>query len=116
MPRTGRPPAITAEQNPPGQIFGQRQQSWSTSGPISAIKKLTGLKRLMELVEDDEGRLSVVLAGHPKLRNNLRRPTIEEIGYQTDIFSLDGIADSQPNIFTGCWTPARRAQSTCPLS
>ncbi|WP_206743665.1 hypothetical protein, partial [Acidithiobacillus thiooxidans] len=30
---------------------------------------LTGLKRLMELVEDGDGRLSVVLAGHPKLRN-----------------------------------------------
>nr|AQX41864.1 ExeA-like protein [Pseudomonas coronafaciens pv. garcae] len=56
---------------------------------------LTGLKRLMELVEDGDGRLSVVLAGHPKLRNDLRRPTMEEIGYRTDIFSLDGIAGSQ---------------------
>jgi len=41
------------------------------------------------------GRLSVVLAGHPKLRNDLRRPTMEEIGYRTDIFTLDGIAGSQ---------------------
>jgi hypothetical protein len=49
----------------------------------------------MELVEDGEGRLSVVLAGHPKLRNDLRRPTMEEIGYRTDIFSLDAIAGSQ---------------------
>ncbi|WP_258019378.1 AAA family ATPase [Pseudomonas chlororaphis] len=56
---------------------------------------LTGLKRLMELVEGGDGRLSVVLAGHPKLRNDLRRPTMEEIGYRTDIFSLDGIAGSQ---------------------
>ncbi|MGU2293260.1 hypothetical protein BANRA_06237 [Pseudomonas aeruginosa] len=58
---------------------------------------LTGLKRLLELVEDDSGRrrLSIVLAGHPKLRNDLRRPTMEEIGYRTDIFSLDGIAGSQ---------------------
>ena len=56
---------------------------------------LTGLKRLMELVEDGDGRLSVVLAGHPKLRNDLRRPTMEEIGYRTDVFSLDGIAGSQ---------------------
>ncbi|WP_024420859.1 ExeA family protein, partial [Pseudomonas avellanae] len=56
---------------------------------------LTGLKRLMELVEDGDGRLSVVLAGHPKLRNDLRRPTMEEIGYRTDIFSLDSIAGSQ---------------------
>ncbi len=56
---------------------------------------LTGLKRLMELVEDGNGRLSIVLAGHPKLRNDLRRPTMEEIGYRTDIFSLDGITGSQ---------------------
>ena len=45
----------------------------------------------MELVEDGDGRLSVVLAGHPKLRNDLRKPTMEEIGYRTDVFSLDGI-------------------------
>ncbi|EDT7315849.1 hypothetical protein XE98_004769 [Salmonella enterica subsp. enterica] len=56
---------------------------------------LTGLKRLMEVVEDGGGRLSVVLAGHPKLRNDLRRSTIEEIGYRTDIFTLDGITGSQ---------------------
>lgn len=49
----------------------------------------------MEVVEDGGGRLSVVLAGHPKLRNDLRRPTMEEIGYRTDIFTLDGIAGSQ---------------------
>jgi type II secretory pathway predicted ATPase ExeA len=56
---------------------------------------LTGLKRLMEVVEDGGGRLSVVLAGHPKLRNDPRRPTMEEIGYRTDIFTLDGITGSQ---------------------
>jgi type II secretory pathway predicted ATPase ExeA len=56
---------------------------------------LTGLKRLVELVEDGQGRLSVVLAGHPKLRNDLRRPTMEEIGHRTDVFSLDGIAGNQ---------------------
>jgi len=56
---------------------------------------LTGLKRLMEVVEDGDGRLSIVLAGHPKLRNDLRRPTMEEIGYCTDVFTLDGITGSQ---------------------
>lgn len=56
---------------------------------------LIGLKRLMEVVEDGGGRLSVILAGHPKLRNDLRRPTMEEIGYRTDIFTLDSIAGSQ---------------------
>jgi type II secretory pathway predicted ATPase ExeA len=56
---------------------------------------LIGLKRLMEVVEDVGGQLPVILAGHPKLRNDLRRPTMEEIGYRTDIFNLDGIAGSQ---------------------
>ncbi len=44
----------------------------------------------MEMVEDGGGRLSVVLAGHPKLRNDLHRPAMEEIGYRTDIFTLYG--------------------------
>lgn len=56
---------------------------------------LTGLKRLIELVEDDGGILSILLAGHPKLKNDLRRPTMEEIGYRTAIFSLDSIAGEQ---------------------
>jgi hypothetical protein len=56
---------------------------------------LVELKRLMELVEGGGGRLAVVLAGHPKLRNDLRRPTMEEIVYRTEVFSLDGIAGSQ---------------------
>lgn len=56
---------------------------------------LTGLKRLMEVVEGDGGCLSVVLAGWPKLRNDLRRPKLEAIGMRTDTFSLDGITGSQ---------------------
>jgi type II secretory pathway predicted ATPase ExeA len=56
---------------------------------------LTGIKRLMEVIEGDGGRLSVVLAGWPKLRNDLRRPKLEEIGLRTDTFSLDGITGSQ---------------------
>lgn len=56
---------------------------------------LTGLKRLIEVVEDGGGILSVVLAGHPKLKNDMRRPTMEEIGYRATVFSLDGIVGSQ---------------------
>ena len=56
---------------------------------------LTDLKRLLEVVEDGDGKLSIVLAGHPKLGNDLRRPTMEEIGYRTEVFTLDGIAGSQ---------------------
>lgn len=56
---------------------------------------LTGLKRLIEVVEDSGGTLSVVLAGHPKLKNDLRRPTMEEIGYRATVFSLEGIVGNQ---------------------
>jgi type II secretory pathway predicted ATPase ExeA len=39
-------------------------------------KTLIGLKRLIEVVRDSGGTLSVVLAGHPKLKNDLRRPSM----------------------------------------
>ena len=56
-----------------------------------------GLKRLIEMVQDCGGTLSVVLAGHPKLKNDLRRSALEEIGSRTTVFDLDGIAASKRN-------------------
>ncbi len=56
---------------------------------------LTGLKRLIEAVRDEGETLSIVLAGHPKLRDDLRRPTLEEIGARTEIFPFDGIQGHQ---------------------
>ena len=52
---------------------------------------LVGLKRLMEMVRGGDGILSVVLAGHPKLNNELRRPSNEEIGNRATMFSLGAI-------------------------
>src|SRR3546814_17082089 len=46
-------------------------------------KTLTGLKRLMEVVADAGVLLSVLLVGHPRPRNDLRRPQTEAIGYRT---------------------------------
>jgi type II secretory pathway predicted ATPase ExeA len=63
-------------------------------------KTLTGWKRLMELVADGSGMLSVVLVGHPKLRNDLRRPTMEEIGYRSAVFAFDGLAGGQRDYVT----------------
>ena len=40
-------------------------------------KTLVGLKRLIEVVRDGNGTLSVVLAGHPKLKNDLRMPSTD---------------------------------------
>jgi type II secretory pathway predicted ATPase ExeA len=50
---------------------------------------LRGLKRLMEVVREGDGVLSIVLAGHPKLKNDLRRSSMEEIGHRATIFNLD---------------------------
>lgn len=56
---------------------------------------LIGLKRLIEMVQDCGGVMSVVLAGHPKLKNDLHRSSLEEIGSRTTVFNLDGIAASK---------------------
>ncbi len=58
-------------------------------------RTLVGLKRLIELVRHNGGTLSVVLAGHPKLRNDLKRPALEEIGGRTNAFALAGIRGHQ---------------------
>jgi type II secretory pathway predicted ATPase ExeA len=57
-------------------------------------RTLKGLKRLIEMVEDSSGILSVLLAGHPKLKNDLRRPTMEEIGSRSTILTLEGMVGS----------------------
>jgi type II secretory pathway predicted ATPase ExeA len=56
---------------------------------------LASLKRLIETVREEGEVLSVALAGHPRLKNELRRPTLEEIGARTVIFTLEGIQGRQ---------------------
>lgn len=58
-------------------------------------KTLVGLKRLIELARYNGGILSVLLAGHPKLKNDLRRPALEEIGARASVFTLEGIRGHQ---------------------
>jgi type II secretory pathway predicted ATPase ExeA len=58
-------------------------------------KTLRGLKRLCEVVADGGGVLSIVLAGHPKLRNALLGPNMEEIGSRFAVFPFDGMAGHQ---------------------
>ena len=45
----------------------------------------------MDMINECGGPLSVVLAGHPKLKNDPRRPFMEEIGSRASIFSLEGL-------------------------
>jgi type II secretory pathway predicted ATPase ExeA len=58
-------------------------------------RTLTGLKRLTEVVAGGGGLLSMLLAAHPKLRIDLRRPDIEQVGYRTSVFEYDGVAGHQ---------------------
>jgi type II secretory pathway predicted ATPase ExeA len=63
-------------------------------------KTLTGLKRLMELIRNQGDLLAVVLAGHPKLKNDLRRPAMEEIGARATVLTVDGIQGQQREYIT----------------
>ncbi|CAI2534837.1 ATP-dependent transcriptional regulator [Serratia ficaria] len=58
-------------------------------------KTLTSLKRLFELATDGKGRISIILIGHPKLKNDLRRPSMEEVGDRTTVFEFGGLRDRQ---------------------
>jgi type II secretory pathway predicted ATPase ExeA len=60
-------------------------------------KTLVALKRLIELVAEGGGQLSIVLVGHPKLKNDLRRPKLEEIGDRVTVFEFGGLRDQQRN-------------------
>ncbi|WP_264817748.1 relaxase domain-containing protein [Acidomonas methanolica] len=66
-------------------------------------KTLVALKRLTEVVAEGGGQLSVVLVGHPRLRNDLRRPQMEEIGDRATVFEFGGLRDRQRDYTsTGC--------------
>ncbi len=58
-------------------------------------KTLVRLKRVVELVRDSDETLSIMLAGHPKLQNDLHRPSMEEIGARAEVFTFDGIQGQQ---------------------
>ena len=85
--------------------FVRRQLRWRIAPAIVALfvddayglhhRTLVGLKRLIELVRHNGGTLSVILAGHPKLKNDLKRPALEEIGGRTNAFALEGIRGHQ---------------------
>jgi len=57
-------------------------------------KTLTELKRLMELVRQQGDLFAVVLAGHPRLKNLLRHPAMEEIGARATVLTLDAFRAS----------------------
>lgn len=69
---------------------------------------LTGLKRLMDVIESDGGCLSVVLAGWPKLRNDLRRPKLEKSVCGPIPSPSTALPATSASTSSGCCRPARR--------
>jgi type II secretory pathway predicted ATPase ExeA len=72
-------------------------------------RTLIGLKHLVETVEDANGILSVVVVGHPKLGNELKRPAMEEIGARSKLFNIEGFGENKIKfinwIFSKCSKP-----------
>jgi hypothetical protein len=68
----------------------------------------------MEMAAGAGVTLSVLLIGHPKLRNDLRRPQMEEIGYRTTTFEFEGVSGSRRE-FIG-WLVKACAQDGVKLS
>jgi len=66
-----------------------------------ASQTLISLKRLIELIYSSGGNLTVILAGHPKLGNDLKRPTMEEIGARTQLFQLNHWVENKEHY--GTW-------------
>lgn len=58
-------------------------------------RTLIDLKHLVETVEDAKGVLAIVVVGHPKLTNELRKPAMEEVGARAKVFSLDGLGQQK---------------------
>ncbi|MCP4932667.1 MAG: AAA family ATPase, partial [bacterium] len=58
-------------------------------------RTLIGLKHLVETVEEVKSTLAVVVIGHPKLANELCKPSMEEVGARAKVFSLDGLGNQK---------------------
>ena len=58
-------------------------------------------RKLLELVYSSGNHLTVILAGHPKLGNDLRRPVMEEIGARAQVFQLNHWVENKANY--GAW-------------
>jgi type II secretory pathway predicted ATPase ExeA len=79
---------IIAEKNKPVALFIDEAHDL----PRATLKEL---KLLVEAVQEDGGKMAVILAGHPRLRNELKNPSMEEINYRTSFFEMDGAIHSR---------------------
>jgi type II secretory pathway predicted ATPase ExeA len=74
---------------------------------------LRGLKQLIEKTGRRGARLTLVLAGHPRLKNELRRPAREETGARTTVFEFEGIQGQQRRYIT--WLLEQSAPAVDPM-
>lgn len=49
---------------------------------------LVGLKRIVEIVNDAGGTITILAVGHPKLGVDLQKPVMEEVGARAKVFEL----------------------------
>ena len=71
---------------------------------------LRRLKQFIEKTRHRGSRLTVVLAGPPRLKHELRRPAREEIGARTTVLELEGIQGQQRRYIPWLleqWAPSR---------
>ena len=61
---------------------------------------LRALKQMIEKTGRRGSRLTLVLAGHPRLKHDLRRPAGEETGARTTVFEFEGIQGQQRRYIT----------------
>ena len=59
-------------------------------------RTLIGLKHLIETVQDGQGILTIAVVGYPKLANDLRSPTLEEVSARARIFELGSFGNQSP--------------------
>jgi hypothetical protein len=73
---------------------------------------LRALKQMIEKTGRRGSRLTLVLAGHPRLRNDLRRPAREETDARTTVFEFEGIQGQQRRYIT--WLLEHSAPEVAP--
>jgi type II secretory pathway predicted ATPase ExeA len=73
---------------------------------------LRGLKQLIEKTSRRGARLTIVLAGHPRLKHDLRRPSQEETGARATVFEFEGIQGHQRRFIT--WLLEQCAPNVAP--
>lgn len=61
-------------------------------------RTLIGLKHLIEMIQDVNGTLTIVLVGHPKLTNDLRNPSLEEVGARAKFFELGHLGSNSTSL------------------